>query len=191
MFYAQIAKEQNLFSFDSVVSELNQKMIDRHPHVFSDNPQKLTVQQQAVMWEHNKIKKTKNTSVLEDVPKKLPELLKAVKLTKKAAVIGFDWPSIEPVFSKMEEELQELKEAITEGDKQHILDELGDVLFVCTNMARHLHIDPSLALRHANNKFETRFRAVEKQAKINYPEQTFFDLEILDELWTDVKKLEK
>ena len=193
VFYAQIAQEQKLFDFDSVVDGLNTKMIERHPHVFSENKQRLTFQQQSEVWEQAKLEKKANskTSVLDDIPHNFPELLKSVKLTKRAAVIGFDWPSIKPVFNKMEEELQELKEAIAEGDKQHILDELGDVIFVCTNLARHLQIDPSLALRHANNKFETRFRAVEKQAKVNYPEQTFFDLEILDELWTDVKKLEK
>lgn len=191
VFYAQIAQEQKLFDFNAVVAGLNEKMIQRHPHVFSDNPQKLSAQQQSEIWEQKKVLKTKGASVLDDVPTHIPELLKSVKLTKKAAVIGFDWPSIEPVFNKMEEEVQELKEAIAEGDKQHILDELGDVIFVCTNLARHLHIDPSLALRHANNKFETRFRAVEKQAKINKPEQTFFDLEMLDELWTHVKRSEK
>jgi len=193
VFYAQIAQEQKLFDFDSIVDGLNTKMIERHPHVFSKNKKRLTSKQQTVLWEQAKLTKKSNdkNSVLDDIPNNFPELLKSVKLTKRAAVIGFDWPSIKPVFNKMQEELHELKEAIAEGEKQHILDELGDVIFVCTNLARHLQIDPSLALRHANKKFETRFRAVEQQAKINYPEQTFFDLEILDELWMDVKKLEK
>ena len=129
-------------------------------------------------------------SVLDDIPNNLPELLKAVKLTKRAAVIGFDWSSIEPVFIKMEEEIAELKEAMQTGVTARITDELGDVLFVCTNLARHLQLDPQLALRHANKKFEKRFRAIETIARNTYPEQDIYDLKILEDLWIEVKKTE-
>jgi len=129
-------------------------------------------------------------SVLDGIPNNLPELLKAVKLTKRAAVIGFDWPSIEPVFTKMEEEIAELKEAIQMGVTARIKDELGDVLFVCTNLARHLRLDPQLALRHANKKFEKRFRAIESAARNTYPQQNIYDLKTLEDLWIEVKKTE-
>jgi len=130
-------------------------------------------------------------SVLDDIPKNMPELLKSVKLTKRAAVIGFDWKDIEPVFEKMEEELGELKEAIQTKNPQLIKDELGDVFFVCTNLARHLKQDPQLALRHANKKFESRFRAVEKIAKQEEPNNRQYSLKNLDNYWNKVKTLEK
>ncbi len=188
IFYAQIAKEKKLFEFVDVVKGLNKKMIQRHPHVFDDNYKKLNADQQSKIWESNKLK-NKN-SVLDDIPENLPGLLRAVKLAKRAAVIGFDWPNIGPVFDKMQEELSELKEAIDDGSMDKIKDELGDVLFVCTNLARQLKIDPELAIRHANSKFETRFRAVEKMAKIQQPQLSIYDLERLEALWNEVKKQE-
>ncbi len=190
VFYAQIAKEKNLFDFSEVVDGLNKKMIERHPHVFNNhNSNKLDADQQSKIWESNKLKNKE--SVLDDIPENLPGLLRAIKLTKRAAVIGFDWPSIGPVFNKMQEEIAELKEAINEGNIDHIKDELGDVIFVCTNLARHLKIDPELAIRHANSKFETRFRAVEIKAKLQQPKKSKFDLEGLDRLWNEVKKQER
>ncbi|MFK8010945.1 MAG: nucleoside triphosphate pyrophosphohydrolase [Marinicellaceae bacterium] len=186
VFYAQIADEKNLFNFYDVVEKINTKMIHRHPHVFEKNHPKITISEQNKAWESNKLK-NKN-SVLDDVPENLPGLLRAVKLAKRAAVIGFDWPNIEPVFEKMQEELQELKEAIKSGDQNSIKDELGDVLFVCTNLARNLNVDPELAMRHANTKFENRFRDVEKLAKSEHPQLLSYDLDYLDRLWNEVKK---
>lgn len=188
VFYAQIAKEKNLFEFNDVVNGLNKKMISRHPHVFKDNHKKLNSKQQSKAWESNKLKDKE--SVLDDIPNNLPGLLRAVKLTKRAAVIGFDWDTIDPVFDKMQEELLELKEAMIGGNQSRIKDELGDVLFVGTNLARQLKIDPELAIRHANEKFESRFRAVEKAAKKHQPNSTQFDLEFLDKLWNEVKQQE-
>lgn len=135
--------------------------------------------------------KKKQTSVLDQVPADLPELIKAVKLCQQAAKIGFDWPTISPVFDKLEEEVAELKDAMLKGDKADILDELGDVLFVCTNLARHLGINPQQALQHANLKFEKRFKTVEKLAYKKNPNQSNFDLEMLDKIWNEVKILEK
>ena len=129
-------------------------------------------------------------SVLNGVKETMPELQKSVKLTQQAALIGFDWPTIDPVFAKMQEELQELKEAIATGDREKIKDELGDVLFVCTNLARHLHQDPQQALKHANQKFERRFRAVESAAKQQKPQLSQYELDFLDNLWDKVKILE-
>ena len=129
-------------------------------------------------------------SVLDALQNKSSELHHAINLTEKAALIGFDWPNINPVFGKIDEEVAELKEAIATGNKDRILDEFGDVLFVCSNLARHLKIDPELALKHANEKFERRFRAVEAIAKEQYPQQTQFNLETLDNIWNKVKILE-
>jgi MazG family protein len=138
----------------------------------------------------NKNNSKLNKSVLDDIPENLSELLRSVKLTQKAATIGFDWSDISPVFEKMQEEIAELKEAIIEGRKDRIKDELGDVIFVCTNLARHLKINPESAIEHANKKFENRFRAVEKTAKRQQPKSSKYDLNYLDQLWNDVKRQE-
>ncbi len=185
VFHAQIAQEFGHFSFNDVVDAVCQKMIDRHPHVFDPAAAKLTAEQQTTAWE--KAKSQDKDSVLDGIANNLPELLKAVKLTKYAAVTGFDWPNISCVFEKLDEESEELKEAINDGDRAHIEEELGDVLFVCANLARHLQIDPSSALRKANKKFEQRFRLVEKMAKSQDPKKESFDLKVLDELWNQVK----
>jgi uncharacterized protein YabN with tetrapyrrole methylase and pyrophosphatase domain len=129
------------------------------------------------------------SSVLNNITDDTSALKKAVDLATQAAKIGFDWPSIAPVFLKMEEELAELKEAIAGGNEQQIKDELGDVLFVCSNLARHLNQDPNSALQHANNKFERRFRKVEQLA-YNHNEIDKFELDYLENLWKKVKKEE-
>jgi ATP diphosphatase len=185
VFHAQMADEAGHFNFADVVAAVSQKMIERHPHVFQTDAPKLTAEQQTEAWE--KAKSKNKDSVLDGIAKNLPELLKAVKLTKYAAVIGFDWPKIDQVFEKLVEESEELKEAIASDDQEHIKEELGDLLFVCANLARHLGLDPSAALRSANKKFEERFRMVENQAKKLQPKNDSFDLKILDELWTQVK----
>jgi len=185
VFHAQMADELGHFNFEDVVDAISDKMIERHPHVFNKNSPKLTADQQTVAWEQAKSKD--KDSVLDGIANNLPELLKAVKLTKYAAVTGFDWPDINDVFLKLDEETNELKDAISEQDQVHIEEELGDVLFVCANLARHLKIDPSTALRKANHKFEKRFRLVEKLANKNQPKKENFDLKFLDELWNQVK----
>ncbi len=185
VFHAQMAEEGGHFNFDDVVDSVCEKMILRHPHVFSPDSKKVTAEQQSLAWEKEKSKG--KSSVLDGIAKNLPELLKAVKLTKYAAVIGFDWPNISQVFEKLDEEISELNEAIKESDTSHIEEELGDLLFVCANIARHLNIDPSSALRKANNKFEQRFRSVEEKAKLDQPKKKNFDLKVLNELWNQVK----
>ena len=145
----------------------------------------MTADEQTEAWEKSKSKG--KASVIDGIAGNLPELLKAVKLTRYAAVIGFDWPHSNQVFDKLTEEVGELKEAIIEADQDHMEEELGDILFVVANLARHLDIDPSSALRRTNHKFEKRFRMVEQLAKSLEPEKENFDLEILDELWIQVK----
>jgi MazG family protein len=190
VFYAQIATEKNLFNFGDIIKTLNDKLVERHPHVFADEDNDLDALEQSKVWEQNKFKDRVNGSVLDGIPANLPELLKSIKLTKRAAVIGFDWIDIGPVFDKMDEEIAELQEAMQSKRMDRIKDELGDVLFVCTNLARHLQIDPQLALRHANKKFETRFRAVEENMKEKYPDKNRFDLDTLEAMWVEVKKAE-
>lgn len=185
VFHAQMADEAGHFDFNDVVNTVSDKMISRHPHVFAPNSPRLTAEQQTVAWEQAKSKN--KHSVLDGIANNLPELLKAVKLTKYAAVTGFDWPEVSHVFDKLDEETAELKEAIGEQDAEHIEEELGDLLFVVANLARHLKVDPSSALRKANHKFEKRFRAVEKLAKASQPKKENFDLKVLDELWNQVK----
>jgi ATP diphosphatase len=133
--------------------------------------------------------RNKQPSVLDDVTENTSPLQKAIDLATQAAKTGFDWPSINPVFLKMEEELAELKEAIAGGDVKQIKDELGDVLFVCSNLARHLNQDPNSALQHANDKFERRFRKVEQLA-YNQSDMKKFELDYLENLWVKVKKEE-
>lgn len=185
VFHAQMADEAALFNFDDVVDAIAAKMIERHPHVFQPDAPKLTAEEQTVAWEQNKSKD--KDSVLDGIARNLPELLRAVKLTKYAAVIGFDWPDVRPVFDKLDEEVAELQAAIASGEQADIEEELGDLLFVCANLARHLKVDPSAALRQANHKFEKRFRLVEKLAKKSTPKKKNFDLKVLDELWNQVK----
>lgn len=204
VFHAQMADEAGHFNYQDVVDAVSEKMIARHPHVFEPGAVQLSAEAQSQAWEQAKSRD--KDSVLDGIAGNLPELLKAVKLTRYAAVIGFDWPDVGQVFGKMNEEVAELHEAIDSGDQQHIEEELGDLLFVCANVARHLKVDPSVALRKANKKFEKRFRLVEQKAqkiaaaenheqiknsgtKKNNQEQKKenFDLKVLDELWNQVK----
>ncbi len=185
VFHARMAEENNHFDFHDVVTALNNKMIQRHPHVFTTGHEPLSAEAQSRQWEARK--HADKTSVLDDIPTNLPSLSRAVKLQKRAAGIGFDWPDIAPVFDKLDEEVAELKEAMASGDKTRVTDELGDVLFVLTNLARHLKIDPDLALRQANQKFEQRFRQVEEQARRHSPNPPPYSLEELDKLWEKVK----
>jgi ATP diphosphatase len=185
VFHAQMAAEGGHFDFHDVVDSVTDKMIVRHPHVFAPGGKKMTAEEQTEAWE--KAKSKDKDSVLDGIASNLPELLKAVKLTRYAAVTGFDWPEVDMVFDKLAEERDELQEAIASGNQDDIEDELGDLLFVCANLARHLKVDPSAALRRANHKFERRFRWVEQQAKQNQPQKKTFDLKVLDELWNQAK----
>ena len=184
-FHSQMAAEGGHFDFADVVKALNEKMVQRHPHVFDPQHPPLTARQQTAVWEQRK--HANKVSVLDDIPANLSGLLRAVKLQKRAASIGFDWPDVAPVFDKLDEEVAELKEAMASGDKARMQDELGDVLFVITNLARHIGVDPELALRQANNKFEKRFRQVEKKARQHKSENGRYALDTLDKLWDQVK----
>lgn len=166
VFYAQLAKEESRFEFSDVVKAISDKLIRRHPHVFADMKFD-NAEQQTAHWEESKAKerlvKTANaSSQLDGVVKALPALSLAQKLQSRAARVGFDWPSAQGVFAKLEEETHECREAWE--DEQARGEELGDLLFTCVNLSRHAAIDPEQALRLANKKFEQRFRAMELYA---------------------------
>lgn len=181
IFYAQIAKEQGAFDFQDIARAISDKLVRRHPHVFPEGdiqqfgiPQDISAQQVVVNWEaikelEREEKRKKGgkqsvkevASILDDVPRALPAMERARKLQKRAAQVGFDWAEIAPVLEKLKEEVAEFEEALSSGDLERISDELGDVLFATINLARHSNIEPEVALRSTNRRFETRFKWIE------------------------------
>ena len=195
VFHSQIAEEKGLFSFDTVARAISAKMVDRHPHVFGDG-RIADADAQTRAWEAMKAKerasKSSGTiSALDGVALGLPALLRALKLQKRAARTGFDWKTVEPIFEKLDEEIAEVKEAISAGNATAIEDEIGDLLFVVANLARRLDVDPEQALRRANGKFERRFRAMEALSLSRQSDFNTLDLEAQDGLWNEVKLNEK
>jgi len=186
--YSIIAEEMNLFDLKDVLDKSKEKLIRRHPHVFSDL--NLTdAEEVKTNWEKIKLSEGR-TSALDGVPKNFPALLKAYRLQEKASKVGFDWEKIEQVWGKVEEEFKELTESIKENDLSKIENELGDYLFALVNYARFLKINPENALRKTTQKFIRRFQYIEKKLKeTNIPlgEAT---LEEMDKYWEEVKKLE-
>lgn len=197
VFYAQIASEQGQFDFADIADAIAGKLIRRHPHVFAD--EKISdAASQTIAWEQHKQQERQQkanaqgqlASHLDNVSRALPALTRAEKLQKRAARIGFDWPEIQGVFSKVEEELAELQaELVAETVESHRLqDELGDLLFSCVNLARHLGVNPESSLRQANQKFERRFRAMETSAHQSGSELAQLDVESMEQLWQQVKQ---
>lgn len=195
VFHAQMAKEENLFDFNEVAAGIGQKLIRRHPHVFGEAEIR-TAEAQTASWEAIKAeerneKAGKQAGILDNVPKALPALTRALKLQKRAAKVGFDWASPEPVFAKLNEEVAELREALAEGaSKEKLTDELGDILFVCANLARQFDIEPEEALRGTNRKFERRFRFIEQALSAEGRTPDDATLEEMDALWDAAKKTE-
>ncbi|MFK8048267.1 MAG: nucleoside triphosphate pyrophosphohydrolase [Halioglobus sp.] len=197
VFYAQLGSEEQLFSFDDVVHTLVEKLLRRHPHVFNNGDiegvvsQSSSVEQVAHSWEaikQDERNAKQLTGLLEDVPRALPALPRAQKLQKRAAAVGFDWDSPSQVFDKLQEELSELSAAVSAGSVDSIEDEMGDVLFTCVNLARHLKIDAETSLRRSSSKFESRFRAMESMA--DEREMTLHSMNAisLEDLWMEVKQ---
>lgn len=170
VFHSRMAEEAGDFAFPDVVEAICTKMVDRHPHVFGNGVTFDSTESQTVAWEQIKAaeraqKGETDNSALAGVARGLPEWQRALKLQKRAAHVGFDWPDVQPVFAKLEEELDEVRAEFADGaDSERMTDEIGDVLFVCVNLARHAGVDVSRALRHANAKFERRFRCMEALA---------------------------
>ncbi len=195
VFHSQMASEQKIFDFEDVAAAIINKLIVRHPHVFGDAEIK-TASQQEIAWEEQKEQERKNKAAsniphsnLDGVAKALPALLRAAKLQKRAAKVGFDWPDLTGVLAKIEEELYEVKQAVVDNDG--IKEEVGDLLFAVVNLSRKLGIDPEEALRGCNAKFERRFRYVETSIAIAGSDIKKASLEEMDRLWDEAKKLEK
>jgi ATP diphosphatase len=190
VFYARIAEEQGDFDFEDVAGAISDKLIRRHPHVFTD-----AAAEDLPGWEALKEEERKGKDehgVLDGVAKSLPANNRAVKLQKRAARVGFDWPNILPVFDKLHEELDEVRaELKVDAPHDRLEDEIGDVLFVCANLARHTKVDPETALRRANDKFERRFRAMEQIAQDEGLSVDSLDLDAWEALWQRVKASEK
>ncbi len=197
IFYARLGEEQGDFDFHAIVDQLVEKLIRRHPHVFPDgtlrgNARQETVDTAAVgeRWEAIKQREREakaRPGVLDEIPLALPGLSRAAKLQKRAAKVGFDWGDALPVLDKIEEEIAELREAIASGEADRIRSEMGDLLFVQVNLARHLGVDPEQAIRSTNAKFERRFRYIEEQVNAAGGIWSDFTLEQLDGWWNEAK----
>jgi ATP diphosphatase len=189
IFLSHLASEQNLFDFDAVTEHVTAKMIARHPHVFGDRDDIKNTIQVNELWDEVKAKEGKKSGyLLDEVTRALPALLRAQKLQKKAAKVGFDWPSTEEVFAKIEEEKIELNQAIQKGISNEIEDELGDLLFCMVNLARKLGVDAEQALTKTNIKFYNRFNIIEDEIKVRNKDFSDYNLEELDALWTIAKE---
>ena len=198
VYHAQMAAEDARFAFADVADGITRKMIRRHPHVFGDADRNAFLSED--MWQRIKDEEKAERgapagSRLDDVPLALPALSRAVKLQKRAAKVGFDWPSLTPVLAKAEEEIAELKTAIAErdggaGEAKHVVEEFGDLLFVMANIARHLKLDPEAALRGANDKFVRRFASIECALAKDGRKPEDATLEEMDALWDVAKAAE-
>lgn len=194
VYHAAIGEESDLFTFDSIANAISDKMISRHPHVFGDESRDKSAEQQTRDWEVQKEAERARRGelgVLDGVAVGLPALTRALKLQKRAARVGFDWDDPEKVLEKLHEEAREIVDARATNDADAIEDEVGDLLFVAANLARHLNVDPEAALRRSNDKFTRRFNHIEtslaKQDRT--PDQA--DLIELDALWDAAKAEER
>ena len=190
VFHARMAEEAGLFDLDDVAGAIADKMIARHPHVFGEESNAKSAEQQVQDWESVKAAERAAKArggVLDDVAHGLPALMRAEKLQKRAARVGFDWPDIGMVIDKIAEEAQELAEIRESGDRDRIEEEMGDLLFVMANLARHLKVDPETALRRANAKFTRRFAFIEAELARRGKRPEDSDLAEMDALWDAAK----
>ena len=197
VFHARMAEEQGLFNFDDVVEAINAKLVRRHPHVFGD-AHYANAAEQSRAWEDIKraeraaVGGDDDASVLAGVSHGLPEWKRALKLCERAATVGFDWPGPEPVLDKLQEEVAEVRAEFAAGaGHDRLKDEIGDVAFVLVNLARHANVDFSAALRHANAKFERRFRRMESLAAAAGEVLDGKSLDEQDALWNRAKAEER
>jgi XTP/dITP diphosphohydrolase len=186
VFYSKIGAEQNQFTLTEVIETISQKLIDRHPHVYGN----VEVQNEEDVkrnWENLKLKEGKS-SVLSGVPTALPALIKAMRLQEKAKQVGFEWENKEQVWEKVEEEINEMEEAIQSNDQLKTEEEFGDLLFSLVNFARFLNVDAENALELTNNKFLYRFTKMEDQALAKNKNLTEMSLQEMDAIWNDIKR---
>ena len=186
VFYAKIGEEQGAFDIAQVINDLCEKLIRRHPHIYSD----VIVENEEQVkqnWEKLKMKEGRK-SVMGGVPESLPALIKAWRIQDKAKQVGFEWDNIEDVWGKVEEELSEFKEVAKEGDAEKMEDEFGDLLFSLVNYSRFLNVDPETALERTNQKFLKRFRYIEEVASMQGRQLTEMTLGEMDAIWNEAKK---
>lgn len=189
VFYSKIGAEQNKFTFDEVIEGVCNKLVARHPHIYS-NVQVEDEEQVKQNWEKIKLKEGKK-SVLSGVPKSLPAITKAIRLQEKTKQVGFEWDHLGQVKEKVDEEIAELYEAVASGNEKHIQEEFGDVLFALVNYARFINVDPENALELTNKKFIKRFHQMEAMAEAQGKVLYDMGLEEMDALWNEVKKEER
>lgn len=198
IFHSRIAEEQGAFDFDAVAQGVAEKMVERHPHVFGADEER-SQEVHSRRWEDQKAgererkarESGRSPSLLDDVPQALPALMRAEKLSKRAARVGFEWPTVEEVLEKLHEELEELAQARAGGHLEEVEEELGDLLYTVANLARKLQVDPEVALRRTNRKFERRFRFVEQQLLRRGRRPEASTLEEMDALWEEAKLEER
>ncbi|MCX7288011.1 MAG: nucleoside triphosphate pyrophosphohydrolase, partial [Rhodobacterales bacterium] len=191
VYHAQMAAEAGHFTFADVVTAISDKMITRHPHVFGDQTRDKTADEQTRDWEAQKALERGKARTLDGIAAALPALTRALKLQNRAARVGFDWPSTDHVLDKLIEEAREVVEARDTLTQDALAEEIGDLLFVVANLARHLRVDPEAALRAANRKFARRFARIEDWLADSGRTPVESDLAEMDALWTRAKVEEK
>ena len=192
VFHSQIARERGAFTIEDVIDGITRKLIFRHPHVFGDRKDIETAEDVTREWEKLKEKEgKKRESILDGIPSSLPALERAYKLQKRAEKAGFDWENFRGIKEKMIEELGEIEKELQKKNREKLEEEVGDLLFMAVNLSRFLGIHPEVALRKANEKFERRFRYMEKRAKEKGKELKDMKLEEMEELWQEAKRREE
>jgi len=191
VFIAEVTREEGSFDIYDAITAIHDKLVRRHPHVFGDVEAK-DAEQVLVNWEKlkNEERKAEDKSLLAGVPRAMPALLRASRLTEKAARVGFDWRRTEDVFAKLDEEIAEVHEAIESGDDTKVHDEIGDLLFTIANIARKLDVNAEEALQSANRKFTRRFETMEKRVRAQDRNLDQLTLEQMDALWDEAKSAE-
>lgn len=192
VFIAEITREEGTFDIYDAITAIHDKLVRRHPHVFGD-VEANDAEQVLVNWEKLKQdeRKAENKSLLSGVPLAMPALLKASRLTEKAARVGFDWRRTDDVFDKIDEEVAELREAVAEGDAEHVHEEIGDLLFTIANIARKVNVNPEEALQSTNRKFMRRFESMESRVRERDQNLDQLELEEMDRLWDEAKAAER
>lgn len=194
VFYGQLGTEQQMFGVSQIADSMSEKLINRHPHVFSDrsfeNDDEINANWEKTKADERTATDPENNSALDDIPIALPALSRAYKIQKRASSVGFDWPDVNGAIDKVFEEIEEVQHEIKQGtvDKGKLADELGDLYFALTNVTRHLGFKPEDVVRLANNKFDRRFRDVERQSKVADKDMSKMSLEELDNMWELAKR---
>jgi tetrapyrrole methylase family protein / MazG family protein len=192
VFITELTREEGTFDVYDSITAIHDKLVRRHPHVFGDVDAK-DAEQVLVNWEKLKQdeRKAENKSLLAGIPQSMPALLKAGRLTEKAARVGFDWRRTEDVFDKVDEEIAELREAVASGDASHVHEEIGDLLFTIANIARKVNVNPEEALQSTNRKFMRRFESMEARVRERDQNLDQLELEEMDKLWDEAKAAER